>query len=74
MASVVPRTVAESLYWSYANLAMAFAASRHGEPKYQQIDYIVRSKTYYGLLRGNLQLGSLLKDEKEKIAASGACC
>jgi hypothetical protein len=25
-------------------------------------------------LRGNLQLGSLLKDEKEKIAASGACC
>src|SRR5262249_54860385 len=36
--------------------------------------YRTDSKTYYGLLRGNLQLGSLLKDEKEKIAASGACC
>ncbi len=74
MSSVNPRTVGESLYWSYANLAMAFASARHGGPAYQQIDYIVRSKTYYGLLRGKLQLGSFLKDEKAKIASADACC
>ena len=31
MATVIPRTVRESLYWSYANLAMAFTGGRHDE-------------------------------------------
>ena len=44
MASVIPKTVGESLYWSYASLAMAFTGDRHQEPTYQQIDYIVRNK------------------------------
>jgi len=47
MATVIPRTVRESLYWSYANLAMAFTGGRHDESTYQQIDYIVRNKLYY---------------------------
>ena len=73
MASVVPTTVGESLYWGYAQLAMAFASARHDEPTYQQTDFIVRSKTYYGLLRGKLQLGSLYRDEREKLFSGRAC-
>ena len=57
----------------YAQIAMAFASFQHGEPKYQQIDFIVRSKTYYGLLRGKLKLGTLYKDEREKIFNAGTC-
>jgi hypothetical protein len=74
MATVTPRTVRESLYWSYANLAMAFTGGRHDESTYQQIDYIVRNKLYYGLLRGTQQIGSFLIDEKEKLDASDGCC
>lgn len=74
MARVNPRTVGESLYWSYANLAMAFSSGRHDEPTYQKVDYIVRNKTYHGLLRGALQVGSFLNDEKVKAQASEACC
>lgn len=73
MATVMPRTVGQSLYWSYANLAMAFASAQHRQPTYQKTDYIVRSKVYYGLSRGKLQLGSFLKDEKCKIACAGSC-
>ena len=74
MAAVIPKTVRESLYWSYANLAMAFASSKHGEPEYQQVDFIVRNKIYHGLLKGKLLLGSLLIDEREKLATANACC
>lgn len=74
MAPVNPRTVGESLYWSYANLTMAFSSGRHGEPTYQQVDYIVRNKNYHGLLRGTLQIGSFLNDEKVKRHTSDACC
>ncbi len=74
MATVIPRTVGESLFWSYANLAMAFTGDRHDKPKYQQIDYIVRNKLYYGLLRGTHQIATFLKDEMEKLDASDACC
>ena len=73
MAQVVPSTIGESLYWSYAQMAMAFASARHDEPTYQQIDFIVRSKTYYGLLRGKIELGSLYRDEQEKIYSAGTC-
>ena len=74
MATVNPRTVGESLFWSYANFAMAVKSFQHDEPEYQQIDYIVRNKIYYGLFRGKLKLGSFLKDEKLKLAFSDACC
>ena len=73
MVQVVPATIGESLYWSYAQMAMAFASSRHEEPTYQQIDFIVRSKTYYGLLRGTIKLGTLYRDEQEKIYSAGTC-
>jgi len=74
MASVIPKTIGEALYWSYANLAMAAASSQHGKPAYQKIDYIIRGKLYYGLLRGTMKLGSFLEDEKMKMALAGMCC
>lgn len=73
MAIVVPKTIGESLYWSYANLAMVFSFLRHDEPTLQQIDFIIRNKIYYGLLRSTLELGSFLKDEKLKLALAGSC-
>lgn len=73
MARVVPTTVGQSLYWSYAQMVMAFASSRHGMPEYQQIDFIIRNKTYRGLLRGSIKLGSMYMDEREKIFSAGYC-
>lgn len=70
---VAPKTVGEALYWSYANMAMAHAYKRHTEATYQQTDYIVRNRLYHGLLKGTMQVGSFLKDEKSKIAAQ-VCC
>ncbi len=74
MAPIIPKTVGESLYWSYANLAMAFTGGRHNEPTYQQIDFIVRNKLYCGLVRGSLNVKNFIIDEKEKLDASDACC
>ena len=73
MAKVVPKTIGESLYWSYAQMAMAFASSRHGKPTYQQSDFIVRGNIYYGLLSGRLNLGSFFRDEQEKITGGSFC-
>jgi hypothetical protein len=71
VADVIPRTVGESLYWSYANLAMAFAAAdNHDEPDYQQSDYIIRNKIYWGLVRGTMTVGSLVIDERRKLSLS----
>lgn len=74
MALIVPGTVGESLYWSYANLTMAYSSARHGQTTYQQVDYIVRNSNYYGLLRGTRQLGSFVVDEKAKIRNADFCC
>jgi len=53
---------------------MAFCAGGDGRSTYQQTDFIVRGKLYYGLLRGKMELGSFLRDEKEKLDSSDACC
>lgn len=74
MVAATPRTVRESLYWSYANFAMACVSCKHDEPTYQQTDYIVRNKLYHGLLRGTIRPRSLLIDEREKLATATACC
>ena len=70
---IEPKTIREALFWSYANLAMAYAYKRHSEATYQKVDYIVRNKTYHGLLHGKLQIGSFLKDEKSKLASPQVC-
>lgn len=76
MAVFIPKTIGQSLYWSYANLAMAFTPRVGKDATYRQIQqsrYIVRNKLYHGLSRGTLQLGSFLIDEGEKIYAFSCC-
>lgn len=53
---------------------MAFSSDKHGKPTYQQVDYVVRNRLYYGLLRGTMELGTFLDDEKLKMQTSDACC
>src|SRR5436190_5321816 len=73
MAEVKPKTVGESLYWSYANLVMAWVSHIRGDSSYEKLHYIIRRKTYYGLLRGTTKIGSFLKDEKRKLSLSSFC-
>ena len=53
---------------------MAFSSARHGQATYQKIDFIVRNKIYYQLLRGTINIGSFLIDEKAKMRDSNVCC
>ncbi len=73
MAEVMPKTIGQSLYWSYANMVMAWASLRRDDSSYQQIDFIIRNKTYHGLLRGTTTIGSFLKDERRKLGLSEFC-
>ncbi len=74
MAEVNPETIGQSLYWSYANMVMAFVSLRRQDSAYGRIHYIIRNKTYYGLLRGTTKIGSFLKDEGLKVALAEFCC
>ena len=74
MAMVRPITIGQALYWAYSNLVMFFAAKAHEGEKYQTIDYVIRNKTYGQLQRGEIQIGSLLVDEKHKMVLSDRCC
>jgi hypothetical protein len=67
-------TVGESLYWSYANLAMAHAAVSEGAAKYQRLHFIIRSRLYAGLKKGTMSIGPLADDEKLKLILPQACC
>lgn len=39
-------TIGEVLFWSYANLAMADAAIRRGDPFYGRVHYMIRQRLY----------------------------
>ena len=75
MPTVRPKTIGQALYWTYSNLVMFFASNdTHEGVEYQQIDYIIRNKTYGQFLRGEIQIGSLFIDEKLKMVSSNRCC
>ncbi len=67
-------TVAERLYWSYANLAMAQAAVKDGHLVYDRRDFMIRNKLYCGLFKGTLNIGGIALDERLKISLPQACC
>ena len=67
-------TIGDSLYWSYANLAMAHAAVSAGDTSYQQKHFIVRSKLYSGLRKGTMKIGPFFDDERLKLILPQACC
>jgi len=63
---VEERTVLEQFAWTYATMTMVYASRRHGGDAYTQTGFIVRNKNYHGILRGTLNLGALLVDERSK--------
>ena len=67
-------TVAERLFWSYANLAMAQVAVENGHLIYNRTAFMVRSRLYSGLFKGTLNIGGLALDERLKISLPQACC
>ena len=73
MPSITPHTVAELIYWSYANLAMAHDGINRGLPTYDKISFIIRMRMYKVLLSGKLQISSLFKDERWKMENGARC-
>lgn len=69
-----PATVAESLYWSYANLAMAHAALVHQVSRYGRVQFMIRARLYKGLCTGKMNMGALAEDERLKLVLPQACC
>lgn len=67
-------TIGESLYWSYANLAMAHAAVSKGDVHYHVGHFIIRSRLYAGLRNGSMNVGSLADDERLKLKMPQSCC
>lgn len=59
MSSISPHTVAELLYWSYANLAMAHNGIERGLPTYDKTSFTIRMRLYKGLLSGKMQVSTL---------------
>ena len=73
MSSFHPHTVAELIYWSYANLAMAHDGIERGLPNYDKTSFIIRMRLYKGLMSGKMQISSLFKDERWKIDNGARC-
>lgn len=66
-------TIADSLYWSYANLAMAHSAVSEGAETYTHVHFAVRSRLYAGLKNGTMQIGSFIDDERLKLILPQRC-
>lgn len=56
MPSITPHTVAELIYWSYANLAMAHDGITRGLLTYDKTSFIIRMRMYKGLLSGKMPI------------------
>ncbi len=67
-------TIGESLYWCYANLAMAHAAVKAQSPKYNQTHFIIRSRLYKGLMNQSMSIGTIADDERLKMILPQGCC
>ena len=73
MSSISPHTVAELLYWSYANLAMAHNGIERGLPTYDKTSFTIRMRLYKGLLSGKMQVSTLFMDERWKMENGARC-
>jgi hypothetical protein len=66
-------TVAEQIYYSYANLAMAHMAVEKKQDKYRMLNFMIRSKLYKGLKDGTMNMRTIFDDEKIKIQTGQIC-
>lgn len=67
-------TVSDQIYYAYANLAMAYDAVSKGLIKYDRICFMIRSRLYKGLQKGDMKIHSLLDDEKTQVAKWHQMC
>ena len=68
------KTIGDSLYWSYSNLAMAHAAVSSGVTSYSRTHFMIRSRLFKGLKGGTMSVGSFVDDERLKLILPRACC
>lgn len=73
MGQHVITTIQDSLYWSYANLAMAHAAVSNHEVSYGKAHFVIRSRLFAGLQNGTMNLGSIGDDERLKMIQDRVC-
>jgi hypothetical protein len=66
-------TIKEVLFWSYANLSMAFRAIDDGSERYTRLQYSIREKLFKGMLSGKMNPRSLFYDEKAKLNSERCC-
>ena len=74
MAERIFSTLAELLYWSYANLQMADAACNMGKQTYDRVCFMIRSKAYKSYCEGRWQISDLYKQQIEKLQQSNYAC
>jgi HNH endonuclease len=70
---VTTPTIGETLYWSYASLAMAHAAVSSNATKYGVVHFSIRSKLYKRLCTGSRRIGPIADDERLKLILPQAC-
>ena len=66
-------TIAERLYWSYANLAMAEMAVHNRDTKYSQKHFMIRARLYSGLTKGTMSPRSLMRDQRIRMTLPQEC-
>lgn len=66
-------TIEQYFFWCYSNMAMAHAALSNNHIRYEQLDYMIRSKLYKGLNCGTMHIHSIFDDEKYKLNNIRCC-
>lgn len=66
-------TVKETIFYSYANLAMAHSAITQNREKYDRTNYMIRAKLFKGLMNGSMNIGTIFDDEKIKLQTGQIC-
>ncbi|NLB62895.1 MAG: HNH endonuclease [Fibrobacter sp.] len=66
-------TVAELIYYSYANLAMAHTAVDREQDKYASFNFMIRARLFKGLKTGKMNMRSIFDDEKIKLQTGSIC-
>lgn len=73
MAKQKIETVRESIYYSYANLAMAHTAVEKRQENYEIFNFMIRAKLFKGLKDGTMNMRTIFDDEKIKLQTGQVC-
>ena len=73
MPSSLKATVAERLFWSYANLAMAEVAVHDKDSAYSRKHFMIRARLYAGLTKATMSPRSLMRDQRIRMTLPQEC-